>query len=304
MGMRTVMENKVSWIDIIHPSHDDIEHLRRYYPFHPLDLEDCLSDLERPKVDEYDEYLFLVMHFPIYDSDQRISRIGEVDVFIGSGYLITLHNGELRPLMRLFEECQKDERARAKHMRKGSGQLLYGLLDRTVDYVMSVLTKVGARINRVEDNIFTENMRAIVEEMSLIRRDVIALRRIIKPQIAVISNLERKDRPFIHEDMDVYFGDILDGFSRAWDELEDHREVIESLSETSDSITSYRINETMRTLTVISVLLLPLSLLAGIYGMNVQLPFLEHPLAFWGILGLMAATVVGLVLLFRYRKWL
>jgi len=136
---------------------------------------------------------------------------------------------------------------------------------------------------------------------------VIALRRIIKPQIAVVSNLERKDRPFIREGMEVYFGDIVDGFSRAWDELEDHREVIEGLSATSESITSYRINETMRALTVISVVLLPLSVLAGIYGMNVQLPFAfdaQNPYTFWGILGAMLATVVGLLAFFRIKRWL
>lgn len=304
MGMHTATENKISWLDIVDPSQEDIAHLRRYYPFHPLDLEDCLSDIERPKVDEYEDYLFIVMHFPIYDPQQRISRISEVDIFIGNGYLITLHHGELRPFIQLFEECYRDERARAKHMSKGAGQLLYGILDRAVDYVMSILARVGDRIGKVEEEIFTEDMRHIVEEISVIRRDVIALRRIIKPLTAVVSNLERKDRPFIREGMDVYFGDIVDGFSRARDELEDHREVIESLGETSDSITSYRVNETMRALTVISVLLLPLSLLAGIYGMNVKLPFDRYPYAFWGIVIVMLAVIGSLILYFRRRRWL
>jgi magnesium transporter len=304
MSMRSVTENKVTWIDIIDPAQEDIAHLRRYYPFHPLDLEDCLSDIERPKVDEYEDYLFIVMHFPVYDPQERISRISELDIFIGSGYLITLHHGELRPLMRLFDECEKDERARNKHMSKGAGQLLYGLLDRAVDYVLSILGKVAARIDEVDDRVFTEDMRFIVEELSSIRRDVIALRRIIKPQIAVISNLERKDRPFIREGMEVYFGDILDGFSRAWDELEDHREVIESLSDTSDSITSYRINETIRVLTVISIILLPLSLIAAIYGMNVKLPLDRSPYAFWGIAVVMLMMSLLLLIVFRRRKWL
>jgi len=306
MSMNTVTENKVSWISIEDPTTEDIGHLRRYYPFHPLDLEDCLSDIERPKVDEYDDYLFIVMHFPVYDPDQRVSRITELDVFIGSGYLITVHRGELKPLIDLFRECQRDERARVRHISKGAGQLLYGILDRTVDYIMRILARVGERIGEVEGRIFTEDMRSIVEEISIIRRDVIALRRIIKPQIAVISNLERKDRSFIREGMEVYFGDILDGFSRAWDELEDHREIIESLSATSESITSYRINETIRALTVISVLLLPLSVIAGIYGMNVKLPFAaagQNPYAFYGILVLMVAIVAGLLLFFRWKKW-
>ena len=304
MIMSTVTQNKVNWINIVHPSHEDIEHLRRYYPFHPLDLEDCLSDIERPKVDEYDDYLFIVMHFPVSDPNSRVSRISELDIFIGSGYLITLHHGELRPLVQLFEECQKDERARARHMSKGAGQLLYGILNRTVDYVMNILLGVGESINEVEEEIFVKNMRHIVEKISVIRRNVIALRRIIKPQIAVVSNLEHKDRPFIREGMEVYFGDIVDGFSRAWDELEDHREVIESLSATSESITSYRINETMRALTVISVLFLPLTLLAGIYGMNVPLPFSGNPYVFWGIAAIMLATAIGMLLIFRRKKWL
>jgi len=306
MGMRTVTEGKVSWLNIEDPTHEDIAHLRRYYPFHPLDLEDCLSDIERPKVDEYDDYLFIVMHFPVYDARRQVSRISEVDVFIGSGYLITIHRGELRPLLDLFQECQRDERARVRHMSKGAGQLLYGILDRTVDYKMRILARVGERILDVEENVFVKDMRHIVEEISGIRRDVIALRRIIKPQIAVVSNLERKDRPFIREGMDVYFGDIVDGFSRAWDELEDHREVIESLSATSESITSYRINETMRALTVISVLLLPLSVIAGIYGMNVRLPFatdMQNPWTFFGILGVMLVMVLGLLSFFRWKKW-
>ena len=304
MIMSTLTQNKVNWINIVHPSHEDIEHLRRYYPFHPLDLEDCLSNIERPKVDEYDDYLFIVMHFPVNDPNSRISRISELDIFIGSGYLITLHHGELKPLVQLFEECQKDERARIRHMGKGAGQLLYGILNRTVDYVMNILLGVGESINEVEEEIFVRDMRHIVEKISVIRRNVIALRRIIKPQIAVVSNLEHKDRPFIREGMEVYFGDIVDGFSRAWDELEDHREVIESLSATSESITSYRINETMRALTVISVLLLPLTLLAGIYGMNVPLPFAKNPYAFWGITSTMLATAIGMLLIFRRKKWL
>ncbi len=304
MSMQSITENKITWLNITRADQDDIAHLRRYYPFHPLDLEDCLSQIERPKVDEYDNYLFIVMHFPIYDSNERISRISEVDIFIGNGYLITLHDGALQPLLRLFDECHKDERARARHMSKGAGQLLYGILDRAVDDVMRILLKVGQRINEVEEHVFTRDMRQIVQDISVIRRDVIALRRIIKPQIAVVSNLEHKDRPFIREEMDVYFGDIADGFSRAWDELEDHREVIEGLSATSESITSYRINETMRALTVISVLLLPLSLLAGIYGMNVELPFMRHPYAWIGIFGAMLVMVVGLLALFRIKKWL
>ncbi len=136
------------------------------------------------------------------------------------------------------------------------------------------------------------------------RRDIIALRRIIRPQIAIVATLEQKDRPFIQEELDVYFGDIVDHLNKARDILEDHREVIEGLSETSDSVISYRINEMMRILAIISVVMLPLTLLSGIYGMNIGLPLRTHPLAFAFIIGLMILMAGGMMFYFKRRRWL
>jgi magnesium transporter len=189
-------------------------------------------------------------------------------------------------------------------MGRGASRLLYDVVDALVDYCFPILDKVDNNLQAIGGEMFTENMRDIVQEISIVRRDIIALRRIIKPQIAIVTNLERKDRPFIREDLDVYFGDIADHLNKAWDILEDYREVIEGLSETSDSVSSYRINEVMRILTVISVIMLPLSLISGIYGMNVLLPIAQSPSAFFAILGLMVAIAGGMLLYFKRRKWL
>lgn len=304
MSIETVTHGRVTWTNIERPTSEDIEVLRRNYSFHPLDLEDCLSKIERPKIDEYEDYLFIVMHFPVYDPDKHISRPSEVDFFIGSAYLVTVHDGILKPIYQLFDDCQRYERTRTKHMGRGASRLLYSVIDALVDYCFPILDKVDSNIQVIEDEVFTEDMRRIVQAISIVRRDIIALRRIIRPQIAIVANLEQKDRPFIREELDVYFGDIVDHLNKAWDILEDHREVVEGLSETSDSVISYRINEVMRILAIISVVMLPLTLLSGIYGMNVSLPLARDPLAFALIVGLMILMAGGMLFYFRRRRWL
>lgn len=304
MSVQTITHGKVTWIKIENPTTEDIEVLRRNFNFHPLDLEDCLSKIERPKIDEYDDYLFIVMHFPIYDQDREVSQPAEIDFFIGTSYLVTVHDGRLKPLLQLFEDCRAYEQTRRRHMSAGASRLLHSVIDKLVDYCFPILAKVVHNIQTIEDEVFTENMRQIVQRISVVRRDIIALRRIVKPQLAIVANLEHVDRPFIREDLDVYFGDIHDHLQKAWEELEDHREVLEGLSDTSESVLSYRINNVMKILTIISVMMLPLSLISGIYGMNVILPGENSPWAFLIIIGLMVIIVVAMLASFKKKNWL
>ncbi len=304
MSVQTITHGKVTWIKIENPTTEDIEVLRRNFNFHPLDLEDCLSKIERPKIDEYDDYLFIVMHFPIYDQDREVSQPAEIDFFIGTSYLVTVHDGRLKPLLQLFEDCRAYEQTRRRHMSAGASRLLHSVIDKLVDYCFPILAKVVHNIQTIEDEVFTENMRQIVQRISVVRRDIIALRRIIKPQLAIVANLEHVDRPFIREDLDVYFGDIHDHLQKAWEELEDHREVLEGLSDTSESVLSYRINNVMKILTIISVMMLPLSLISGIYGMNVILPGENSPWAFLIIIGVMVIIVVAMLASFKKKNWL
>ncbi len=305
MSVTAVTHQHLTWVSIDSPTSEDVSYLRHHYSFHPLDLEDILSPIERPKVDEYEDYLFIVMHFPHYSKERQFTRTSEVDFFISAEYLITVHDGQLKPLNDLFRACRDDGVARAKHMGRGAGRLLYDLLDSMVDHNFAMLRKVGANIQAVEENMFTEDMRHIVQDISLIRRDIIALRRIMKPQPAIVSNLERRDRDFIQDELGVYFGDIADGFSRAWDTLEDYREVIEGLSDTSNSVTSYRINDVMRILTVISVIMLPLTLITGIYGMNLMwLPGKDSTYGFLAVMAIMLLIAGGMLAYFRRRGFI
>ncbi|MCD6290521.1 MAG: magnesium/cobalt transporter CorA [Anaerolineae bacterium] len=304
MAIAMITYGQVTWVDIQQPTKEDIQFLRSRYDFHPLDLEDCLSRIERPKIDEYEAYAFMVMHFPLFDRQRQITRPSEVDFFIGADYLVTLHDGVLKPLLRLFDACREDEQARAQHMSKGAGRLLYSILDRLADSVFPMLDKIGAHLRWIEEEMFTENMREIVHRISFVRRDIIAMRRIVRPQLSVVLALEHSEFPFMPEGLDVYWGDVADAFARARDVLDDYREVINGLADTSDSITSYRINDVMRTLTVISVIMLPLTLLSGLYGMNVPLPLASYSWSFSLVLGIMIAIAVAMLWVFRRRGWL
>ncbi len=298
-----------TWINIEKPTERETEYLAQNYPFHPLDLDDCLSRIQRPKVDEYRDYLFLVFHFPIFNKEARVTTSSQLSVFIGENYLITLHKGELKPLVKLFRECQIDDESRAESLSLGSGYLLYRIVDRLVDYCLPILNKLGDNIEEVEDNIFSsQGMPRSIEELSILRRDVISFRRIIWPMRAVIGSLEPKIRRFSKTDLTVYFGDMVDHVDKIWDALDEYKEIIEGLHATHDSLLSYRVNDVLRVLTILATIGTVLTVVASFYGMNIILPGGADSWGgsyTWIILAVvMVLIVAGMLLYFRRKRWL
>jgi magnesium transporter len=300
----SVTGDELTWVNIESPTREETDYLAANYPFHPLDLDDCLSRIQRPKIDRYEEYLFLVFHFPVFSPKARVTTPSQVSVFIGPGYLITLHNGDLKPLVNLFNQCQSDEEIRKEHFGQGSGYLLYRIVDRLVDYCFPILNKIGENIEAVEDAIFAVKARRTVREISTLRRDVISFRRIIWPMRAVIGSLEPKIRRYSKMDLEVYFGDTVDHLDKIWDALDEYKEIIEGLNDTYDSLASNRTNEVMRMLTVIATILLPLTVIASIYGMNVPLPFQESNYSFLIVFSIWAVVVIGMLYFFRRHHWI
>jgi magnesium transporter len=307
LHVESVAWGELTWVNIEAPTKQETEYLAQNYPFHPLDLDDCLSRIQRPKIDEYGppkDYLFLVFHFPVFSTEARVTTPSQVSVFIGQNYLITLHKGDLKPLVKLFNQCQTDEELRQEHFSQGSGYLLYRIVDRLVDYCLPILSKIGGNIEAVEDNIFSERVHGTVREISALRRDVISFRRIIWPMRAVIGSLEPKIRRFTKMDMTVYFGDMTDHVDKIWDGLDEYKEIIEGLNDTHDSLATHRTNEVVRMLTVIATILLPLTVIASIYGMNVPLPFQESGYAFAFVFVIWAIIVSGMLYFFRRHRWI
>jgi magnesium transporter len=305
MALYRLSGNRTTWINVIHPTTQDIDALRRMYPyFHPLNLEDTLSPIERPKIDDGDDYLFIVMHFPIWDATHRLTRQGEVDFFVGRGFVITLHDGALKPLRDLYDACQLQDDDLKKLLGSSASHAFYAILDRLVDYCFPIMRKVDSNIRAIEERIFTDEDMMLIRDIAVVRRDIIALRRIIRQQVPILENLERVERPIIQEDLDEYFGDIVDHVHTLRDIVDEDFEIIVGLSDTADTLINHRLNAVIRVLTVISVIILPLTLVSGIYGMNVNLPLDEHPDAFLVVIGTMFALAVALLVYFKRRKWL
>ena len=304
LNLESLTLGDLTWVNIEHPTERETEYLAQNYPFHPLDLDDCLSRTQRPKIDEYKSYLFLVFHFPVFNKEASVTTSSQISVFIGKDYLITLHKGELKPLVKLFKECQIDEESRQEYFSQGPGYLLYRIMDRLVDYCLPIVNRIGSNIEEVEDNIFANEMPRAVKEISVLRRDVISFRRIIWPMRAVIGSLESRVRRFTKMDLSVYFGDMVDHVDKIWDALDEYKEIIEGLNDTHDSLATNRTNEVVRMLTIIATILLPLTVLASIYGMNIPLPFQNSPYSFVFLLAIWIAIISGMLYFFRRQHWI
>jgi magnesium transporter len=294
----------LTWVHLTAPTADEAQQLGERFGWHALDLEDVLSKRQRPKVDEYPEYLFLVLHFPAYDREIGRLNAAELDVFLGPDFLITLPNVELHPVTRLFARVEEDDELRQTLFSKGSGYLLYHVLDDLFDYCFPILDKIGHKLDSIEDEMFEGAAEDVVRDLSNVKQEIISYRKIIEPERSTLRVLEARTQRFLPQDLEVYFDDIVDAAERIWDLLDNYKEVVEALEDTNESVISHRQNDVLRILTIFSVIILPLTFITGIFGMNVDFPGFASREAFWVIIGTMAATLVGMVAFFRYKRWL
>jgi magnesium transporter len=297
-----IEDQGLRWINIERPRQIDLAWLQERFEFHPLDYEDVVSRNQRPKVDEYDEYLFIVLHFPRYDKQVGRLNAAELDLFIGPDYLITLPNEPLQPIEYLFERCRTNTELRDSLFSKGSGFLLYKIVDDLVDSQFPMLRKIGNKLERIEEEIFEGNSAEVVRDISNVKQEIINFRKVVRPQRAAFGDLERNKARYMAED--VYYEDITDASERVWDMLENYKEVVEALEDTNEAQIAHRTNETFRVLTAISVIVLPLTLLASIWGMNVHVPGEQDTTAFWVIVVVMVGLLGGMAAYFRRRGWL
>ena len=256
-----------------------------------------LSKRQRPKVDDYaDEgYLFGVLHFPVYDRTIQRLNAAELDFFVGPDYLVTLPTVELLPVTRLFRRCEEDEAFREQLFSKGSGRLLYEVLDDLFDYCFPILDKIGYKLDALEDDMFDGRSEEVVRDISNVKQEIISYRKIIKPERSTLRLLERHVERFLPEELELYFDDIVDAAERIWDMLDNYKEVVEALETTNEQIVSHRQNEVLRILTIISFIMLPLFVITGIFGMNVHFPGENTTVGFWVIVAGMIGCVVGMV---------
>jgi magnesium transporter len=294
----------LTWVHLERIDADTLQELAHRFGWHELDQEDVLSKRQRPKLDEYADYLFVVLHFPVYDVAIQRLNAGELDIFIGQDYLVTLPNVELLPVSRLFARCEADDELRDDLFSKGSGYLLYHVLDDLFDYCFPMLDKIGHKLDVIEDELFEERSEEAVRDISNVKQEIISYRKIIKPERSTLRLLERHTARFLPESLELYYDDLVDAAERIWDLLDNYKEVVEALEDTNESVIGHQTNYRLQILTVVSVVLLPLTLIASIFGMNVGVPGEGDIHAFWALFGLMIAVGLALLGLFRWRRWL
>lgn len=291
------------WLNIERPRQADRAWLEEHFDFHSLAYEDVYSRNQRPKVDEYDDYLFVVLHFPRFDKQVGRLNAAELDVFVSANFVITLPNERIQPLDYLFERCRANDDLREQMFAKGAGYLLYKIVDDCVDASFPMLRKMGNKLERLEEDIFEGRSEEIVRDVSNVKQEIINFRKIVRPQRAPLRDLDRTRR-YVSEDLEVYFDDIVDASERIWDMLENYKEVVEALESTNESVISHRVNDILRVLTAISVVVLPLTLIASVFGMNVRVPGEGSIEAFWVVIVVMVAMLGGMLAYFRHRGWL
>jgi len=302
--IETIKYGALNWSHIVRPTEDDLEILREQYHFHPLDLEDCRSVINlRPKIDVYDNYYFLILHFPSFDTSETFVDTKEIKVFWGRDFLITI--GKSHWLVKDLFSQEKSRALGGKKMEAGSSDaLLYRILERLMKETQFLVEKVEKDVDSCGKSLFDRKAERTIEKISFTQKNVVLLNTMFKPQLILFNRLQSGAIPGFAGNMEDYWGNILDYYQKIWDMVEDAGELIRGYSRTFDSLQVNKTNEVIRILTLISSILLPLTFLASLYGMNIELPLANHPLSFFILTFAMVVIAIGMILFFKARKWM
>lgn len=300
---RVVQGPTVKWVDIQNPTRKDVDDLRRSFRFHPLVLDELLIPAWRPKVERFPDYLSLILYYPVYSKERKETRPRELDILVTKDALITVHYSSIVPVKALFDKCNMYPEARNNYLGQSSGFLLFYVLSGFWKQSLLKLTRVNLKIDQIEEKIFQGEERAQVREISLAKADVINFWRIVEPQGEILRRLQKEGVDFFGPDVEPYLSDIMDDYNQSVQELQTARETMRALEETNNSLLTAKTNEVVHLLTVLSTLVLPLTFIASLFGMNAVLPFGNHPKDFWIIVAFMIVASVTMYLVFRRKRW-
>jgi magnesium transporter len=308
MAITTITSNNVSWSNIDELDAEAKAFLTKDHSFHPLDLEDVEARQQTPKMDVYKNYVFLVLQLPYWDPATRAITTQEIDIFAGKSYVITIQNSPPKELREFLSHCMNSPAIRDEWMNHGSGFLLYQILEALFHNTRPILNNLGKHIAALEEQIFSGNQQSgAILDLGIYRRDVLSFRRILDPERQIILSLSNVMPPFLvlDEPLQNYFDDINDYLNNMWAVVNSYKDTIDGLHVTVESLINRRINKIISSLTIISVSLLPLNLLSGIYGMNLEsLPFADEPRRVWAMFAGLSAIIIAAILFMKRKKWL
>ena len=290
------------WVDLAAPSIPESLVLSDTFGFHPLSVEDAMSKLQYPKVEAYDGYLYVILHGIESKTAEHRFATHDVDFFVGPNYLVTVHDGDSRSIVDLRDHATRNP----KVLSEGPVALLHRIVDTMVDHYRPEIDKLEDRLDGLEDEIFGTGDPRLVRQILDEKRQVASLRRIVTPQCDVVGRLARRDFVDVSTELSFRFRDVYDHLVRVADDALIFQDRITGMLDAHLSNVSFRLNEVMKVLTLVTVLFMPPTLVAGIWGMNVPLPRFpgDDAAQFWWVIGAMATMTVGMLVYFRGRRWL
>lgn len=301
--MEIVKSKAFAWMDFHDPQPSDISYLQENFDIHPLAIEELITPTYHPKVVQFENCLFLSVHIPLFDRKLRTTYPGELDIILTRDYLITSHRHDIYQITSFLQELGQNNAKRQEYLSKTPAHLLYALLELLLNSCFPKFHHILESLDRIEEEVFRGNEKEMVTEISIVKRDILNFRRTLKPQRSILDSLAQKEHPFIPVELKIYFQDLIGTNIRIWNMLESGKETIEALEATNNSLLSNKLDITMKVLTIFSAVLLPMSAYSNMLAMSANIPFGDHPDAFWIHSGIVIGISIFTILVFKWRKW-
>ncbi|MFQ5783049.1 MAG: magnesium transporter CorA family protein [Nitrosopumilus sp.] len=309
--IETIQAEKFVWVDLQNPDRNDVEKLAEKYNFNSLNIEDCMTKFELPKLDSYDDHFFVILHFPPLSQKVGISKNSQLSIFVGKDFLVTVHQGDLKPLVDLVDLCKtdSDDQRRSRLLAKSSGLLLHEIIDVLVDDLLHTSRKIIANLDELEDRVFDET-KPVARSIALLRREINRLRRIANPLKRFVLEIAKNVKRFSEREDEVlslYYDDVIDHIDKVIETLEESRETMEIYKDTDFVLSTEKTNKVLGVLTIIFTLAIPSTVIGTFYGMNVNLPGgLQNSFMFFGsfttFIIIILASAIPAILMFVYFK--
>jgi len=302
LSLHIAQKNTIAWVDVQKPTEKDMQFLEDHFSFHPLAIEDCMTTIQRPKIDTYENYLFIVLHAATLSQHKDKATSLELDSFIGENFVVTVHLKPIPSVYGTWERCIKNSGIASR----GAAYLFYFLSDALVDNYFPILEKLDKEIQKTEDAVFKNSNSATLNKIFDLKENVLTLRRILGPQRETMNFIARGTyEPIIPRKLSIYFRDVSDLLARITDNLDTYRDMLTSALDGYMSASSNKLNEIMKVLTIIATIMMPLTLISGIYGMNFRfMPEIEWRYGYFIIIAIMLGIACGMLLYFKKKKWL
>ena len=309
--IETIQGEEFVWIDLQNPDRDDVEKLAKKYNFNTLNIEDCMTKFELPKLDSYDDHFFVILHFPPLAQKTGILKNSQLSIFVGKDFLVTVHQGDLKPLVELVDICKtnSDQQRKERLLGKSSGLLLHEIIDVLVDDLLHTSRKIIANLDEIEDRVFDE-VKPVARNIALLRREINRLRRIANPLKKFVLEIAKNVKRFSDKEEDelsLYYDDVIDHIDKVIETLEESRETMEIYKDTDFVLSTEKTNKVLGMLTIIFTLAIPSTVIGTFYGMNVNLPGgIENDLMVFGpyttFIFIIVASVIPAIMMFTYFK--